>query len=103
VKGERPSAQSDIYALGTTLFYALTKTLPFGSSDDPMAVAMAQVTAPIPNLQERQPDLPAMWQDIINKAMAKNPADRYASAGDFAADVRACATGRWHLQKLLVN
>jgi hypothetical protein len=44
-----------------------------------------------------------MWQDIINKAMAKNPADRYASAGDFAADVRACATGRWHLQKLLVN
>jgi serine/threonine-protein kinase len=103
VKGERPSAQSDIYALGTTLFYALTNTLPFGSSDDPMAVAMAQVTAPIPNLQERQPDLPAMWQDIINKAMAKNPADRYASAGDFAADVRACATGRWHLQKLLVN
>ncbi len=93
--------QSDIYSLGATLFYTLTQNLPFDSGDDPIVTARMHITAPIPKIHDFAPDLPEMWQGIIEKAMAKNPEDRYETVSEFAAEIRACATGRWHLQKLL--
>jgi len=100
VRGERPSAQSDIYALGVTLFFALTGTCPYAKENE-VATAVAHVKEPIPNIQQFAPDLPAFWQEIINKALAKEPGERYATAVAMAEDVVAGANGRWHLNKLL--
>ena len=100
VRGERPLAQSDIYALGITLFYGLTGAYPYDKGNE-MATAAAHVKEPVPNIHQFAPDLPAFWQDILQKALAKAPLDRYKTAVALAEDVLAGVNGRWHLNKLL--
>jgi hypothetical protein len=41
-----------------------------------------------------------VWQEVVSKAMAKNPDDRYAKASDFARDINEVVTGKWYLRKL---
>jgi serine/threonine protein kinase len=102
VRNERLDGRSDIYALGVTLFYALTGRLPY-RDDSPLATAVLHVTQPVPSILAVKPDLLPTWEDIIAKAMAKVPAERYATAGDLARDVREAASGRWYLRKLVDN
>jgi serine/threonine protein kinase len=102
VRNERLDGRSDIYALGVTLFYALAGRLPY-RDDSPLATAVLHVTRPVPKILAVKPDLLPAWEDIIAKAMAKAPAERYATAGDLARDVREAASGRWYLRKLVDN
>jgi serine/threonine protein kinase len=102
VRNERLDGRSDIYALGVTLFYALAGRLPY-RDDSPLATAVLHVTQPVPSILAVKPDLLPTWEDIIGKAMAKDPAERYATAGDLARDVREAASGRWYLRKLVDN
>jgi serine/threonine protein kinase len=102
VRNERLDERSDIYALGVTLFYALAGRLPY-RDDSPLATAVLHVTQPVPSILAVKPDLLPTWEDIIAKAMAKVPAERYATAGDLARDVREAASGRWYLRKLVDN
>jgi serine/threonine protein kinase len=102
VRNERLDGRSDIYALGVTLFYALAGRLPY-RDDSPLATAVLHVTQPVPSILAVKPDLLPTWEDIIAKAMAKVPAERYATAGDLARDVREAASGRWYLRKLVDN
>jgi serine/threonine protein kinase len=88
--------------LGVTLYYALAGRLPY-RDDSPLATAVLHVTQPVPNILAVKPDLLPTWEEIIGKAMAKNPAERYATAGDLARDVREAASGRWYLRKLVDN
>jgi tRNA A-37 threonylcarbamoyl transferase component Bud32 len=81
----------DVYALGVTLFQALTGRLPY-EADTPMGLMMAHVTEPIPDTRELQPDLPDAVQAVIERALTKRPGDRYQTAGELAADLRAAAT-----------
>ncbi len=78
----------DIYALGVALFEALTGRLPF-DTDTPLGMLMAHVNKPIPSVRLVRPDLPESVQAVIERAMAKDPSERYQSAGDLAADLRA--------------
>jgi hypothetical protein len=55
---------------------------------------------PIPQLTEIRSDLPGTWNDSIEKALAKNPEDRYLTAGALARDVQELVSGRWYLRKL---
>lgn len=86
VQGGNLDGRSDVYALGVILFEMLTGKRPY-EAGTPMAVALKHVTDPIPPLPKT--DLPAECQTVINKALAKTPDQRYASASALATDVNS--------------
>lgn len=99
VKGEPVDGRSDVYALGVVLYRLLTGQNPF-SSDSTTALINAHVDLPVPDIREVKANIPAVWQEVVAKAMAKDPHDRYATAGDFARDVNEVASGKWFFRKL---
>ena len=74
-------ARTDVYALGCMLHQALTGHVPYprGSS---AATMFAHLEAPIPVVTAAAPDVPAGFDAVVARAMAKDPAERYASAGE---------------------
>jgi len=76
----------DIYALGVTVFYALTGQLPY-EADTPMGQLLAHHVRPIPNIREFRPSLPEYVQRVFNRALAKAPEDRYDNAQQFYEDL----------------
>lgn len=82
-----PSAASDVYALGSTLFELLTGRSPFGGNgQDVRATMFRTVSEPAPRAES--PGLPGL-ADAIERAMAKDPADRFPDAAAFAQELRA--------------
>jgi serine/threonine protein kinase len=91
--------RSDIYSLGCVLFRALTGHPPY-EDHSVMQIALSHLTEEVPKLTAMRHDLPAVWDEIIGRAMAKDRADRYPTAGDLAREVKDAATGRWFYRKL---
>jgi eukaryotic-like serine/threonine-protein kinase len=81
---------SDIYALGVMLYQMLSGRAPF-EADTPTGILAAHVTEPIPDVLVYRPDLPDAVRAVIERAMAKNPRDRYQSAGELATALRQAA------------
>ena len=82
--------RSDVYSLGVVFFQMLSGVLPY-QADTPMGLAMKHVLDPVPRLEAFIANPPPGAQSIIDKAMAKQPADRYASAGELARAVQVLA------------
>lgn len=95
----KPDPRSDIYALGIIFFETLTGQVPYRRVKT-YNTLLAHMTEPIPRLSELNPDLPPECQAIIDRVLAKDPAERYASAGEFAHDVADLASGRLLLRRL---
>ena len=80
--GEEPSAASDLYSLAATYYVLLTGHPAFDGTGD-REIMKKQVQAPVPDPRQYRPDLPVAVFRFFEKAMAKEPADRYAVAEDF--------------------
>ena len=88
VRGEATSARTDVYALGAMLYQVLTGAVPF---DRPTEVAKmyAHITEPPPAVTALRPDVPAAFDAIVARAMAKDASERFASAGELARAAQA--------------
>jgi predicted Ser/Thr protein kinase len=89
LRGEPTTARSDVYALGCLLHCCLTGRPPFHRST-PAATVLAQLDDPPPRASDT-PGVPAAFDAVIARALAKEPAGRYARAGELGAAVRAAA------------
>jgi serine/threonine-protein kinase len=90
LEGRNVTGRSDLFALGVTLFQLLAGQLPFRA--DSMAGLMDKITnSQHPPLKTIRPDLPPCTSAIVDRALQKNPADRFATAGEMARFLRACA------------
>jgi serine/threonine protein kinase len=73
----------DIYSLGIVLFEMLTARRPY-TGDTPVAILLRHVYDPLPDPRQFVPGLPDAAVNVLTRALAKNPADRFASMADFA-------------------
>lgn len=83
-EGRTVDARTDLYSLGVVLYELITGQVPF-SADTPMAVLMKHVYAPPPPPRSVKPEIPAMVEALLLRALAKDPASRYETADDMAA------------------
>lgn len=92
-QGETATEQSDIYALGIVLYECLAGQPPY-DADTPFSVILKHINAPLPLPRTVVPDLPEEVERIVMKSLAKNPADRYASAAKMR-DALNMAADHW--------
>jgi hypothetical protein len=93
IRGERVDARADVYALGCLLFYTLTGEVPFKREGDE-ARLWAHLSEPPPKPSEHVEDLPEAFDSVVERALAKDPEERYPSAGDLGRAALAAAAGR---------
>jgi Protein kinase domain len=86
INGQPASAASDVYSLASVLYECLTGTVPFPRQVE-AAILYAHVSEPPPRPSESRPELPPDLDEVIGRAMAKDPAARQASASELIEDV----------------
>jgi len=89
-EGRRVDARTDVYAAGCVLYNMLTGSVPFPRQDD-VAIMWAHMSSGPPSVRELVPSLPGEFDAVIARAMAKDPDQRYQSAGDLGRDALAAA------------
>ncbi|HJY68740.1 MAG TPA: serine/threonine-protein kinase, partial [Streptosporangiaceae bacterium] len=87
IRGQKVDARTDEYALACVAFALLSGRPPF-HRDEAMAVMYAQLSEPPPMLGSLRPGLPPEVDEVMRRALAKAPEDRYPSCGEFADALR---------------
>jgi streptogramin lyase len=90
IRSERVDARTDVYALGCVLYYALTARPPYQRDSDE-ATLWAHLHDPPPHVHQDAPDVPEGFEDVLGRALAKDPDERFASAGDLGRAALAAA------------
>ena len=88
-RGKQASMQSDIYSLGIVFYELLTGDVPF-KADNPVQVALMHIKNDIPSIRSINPDIPQSVENIVIKATAKNPANRYKNIALMLQDLNVC-------------
>src|SRR4051794_28562726 len=94
IRGERVDARADVYALGCVLYELLTGHAPFAARDDKVAKMYAHLQEEPPRVRLRRPELPGEIDLVVGRALAKQPDDRFPSAGDLARAASAALEGQ---------
>ena len=87
--GKGSTLQSDIYSMGILMYELLTGELPY-KGDNAVEIALKHLKEKIPSVREKLPEIPQSVENIIIKATAKNPKNRYADARSMNEDLRTC-------------
>ena len=84
--GKGATLKSDVYSLGIMMYELLTGKLPF-RGDNAVEIALKHLKEPIPSISADIPEIPMSIENIITKATAKNPKNRYANANEMHDDL----------------
>jgi serine/threonine-protein kinase len=88
-QGQRVDEHTDVYSLGVVLYELLTSEVPF-PGENFVAVAMRHINEPPPPIRDKRPDVSPRVEAAVQKAMAKDPADRFPTMADFCRELEAC-------------
>ncbi len=91
--GKGSTLQSDIYSIGILFYELLTGKLPF-KGENAVEIALKHLKEPLPSIKEEIPSIPQSVENIIIKATAKNPKNRYADAREMHEDLKTCLDPR---------
>jgi YVTN family beta-propeller protein len=92
IQGRPVGSGTDIYALGCVIYECLTGQLPFRRDDDAALLWAHLVEAPAP-IHGIRPEVPAAVDDVVTRAMAKDPADRYESCEELLQELEVALNG----------
>lgn len=93
IQGDKEiDGRSDIYSLGIILFQMLSGSTPY-QADTPAKVMMMHLLEPVPQIKNVKSDLPAAFEAITERALAKLPSERFSTASEMAAAVESAGRG----------
>jgi len=91
LRGDEVDGRADIYSLGCILHQCLTGEVPFPREDE-LAKLWAHTSGAPPRASDIAPEVPSALSDVVQRAMAKDPNDRFATAGDLGRAAVAAAS-----------
>jgi serine/threonine-protein kinase len=90
--GREVDVRTDVYSLGAVVYELLAGQPPY-TGDSFVSVAMRHVSDPVPSISAARPDVPLRVDAALQRAMAKDPDERFQSMDDFVAELGACLAG----------